>query len=159
MHQNLLLSAIVFSKEFRFKKIVGVECSTTFLYITKLVRDMRWTLVLLGLLLLTGCVSQTPIDPNAPLKEFELVVKQFAFEPAVVTVEKGDHVKLYITNADVTHGISIPAFHVSTRLDPKKVNVVEFSADKVGMFEFRCNVFCGSGHGKMLGAIEVVEAK
>ncbi|HSU72986.1 MAG TPA: cytochrome c oxidase subunit II, partial [Candidatus Binatia bacterium] len=60
-----------------------------------------------------------------------------------------------VTSVDVTHGISIPAFHVNAQLQPGKATTVAFDATETGMFEFRCSVICGSGHRDMLGAVEV----
>jgi len=110
--------------------------------------------------LLAGCAAQTvPEAPaaDAPVREVAIVAKQFAFEPAVVTVNKGELVRLNIESVDVTHGISIRQLGIAARLDAGKTTAVEFLADEAGFFEFRCNVFCGSGHSDMLGAIEVLE--
>ena len=123
---------------------------------------MKWILAFgVLLIVLAGCSDRgTPADPivaTGPVKEFEMKAMQFFFVPAVVTVNKGDFVRLTIVSNDVTHGMSIPAFGVNARLSPGKTETVEFVADKVGMFPFRCSVFCGSGHSGMLGAVEVLE--
>jgi cytochrome c oxidase subunit 2 len=122
---------------------------------------MRWVIPVAVLaLFLTGCASSAaPSEPfvQGPLKEFDMTAKQFAFEPALITVNKGDHVKLHITSADVMHGISIPEFHVNAPLQLGHTSIVEFDATKVGLFQFRCSVFCGDGHSDMIGAVQVKE--
>lgn len=89
------------------------------------------------------------------VKTFTMTVKQFAFVPSSITVNKGDHVKLVITNVDVDHGIGIPAFNVDQDLPPGQTTTVEFDADTAGTFPFFCSVFCGSGHRDMRGQIVV----
>lgn len=118
---------------------------------------MRWLVFVLLALFSVACTPEASYTPTGRTREVEMVAKQFAYEPAVVTVAKGDHVRLIITSADVTHGISLPTFGVSGKLAPGEVTTLEFDASKAGMFEFRCNVFCGSGHSDMIGAIEVTE--
>jgi cytochrome c oxidase subunit 2 len=115
---------------------------------------MKWLIPILILLLL-GCTAAPTFTPNGNTKEFELTAHDFAFEPALISVDAGDHVVLHITSADSEHGISIPGFDVSAKLPENQVTTVEFDATKQGLFEFRCNVFCGSGHDAMAGAIEV----
>jgi cytochrome c oxidase subunit 2 len=34
---------------------------------------------------------------------------------------------------------------------------VRFTPDKVGRFNFHCDLFCGSGHEDMMGTLIVVE--
>ena len=111
--------------------------------------------LLLGMLLVSGCISQndsqssTPdqIEPTGEVKVFEMTARQFSFEPGTITVEKGDTVKLTITSIDVTHGFALPDFGIYENLEPGKMVNVEFVADKEGTFNFFCSVPCGSGHG------------
>ncbi|MBI4144785.1 cupredoxin domain-containing protein [Candidatus Woesearchaeota archaeon] len=119
---------------------------------------MRWLFALGLFAFLVGCASPAPlVSQTGKTKQFEIVAKQFSFEPALVTVDKGDLVELYITSADVTHGIRIPAFRAGGTLRPGVTTKVAFVPDKIGMFEFRCNSYCGTGHAEMIGAVEVVE--
>ena len=115
---------------------------------------MKWTIPIL-IILLVGCTAAPAATSTGKTKEFEMVAHNFAFEPALITVDAGDHVILHITGADTVHGISIPGLGVKATLPVDEVTDVAFDATKKGMFEFRCNVFCGSGHESMTGAIEV----
>ena len=91
------------------------------------------------------------------VREFTITAKQWEFQPATITVKKGDHVKLTITTTDVTHGFSLPDFNVNSQISPGSPTVVEFDADKTGTFTFACSVFCGSGHGGMHGTLVVTD--
>ncbi|MBI4451758.1 cupredoxin domain-containing protein [Candidatus Woesearchaeota archaeon] len=98
---------------------------------------------------------QTSIPPSTAVKEFTVTARQFEFDPATITVSRGDDVRLKITSQDVTHGFSISEYGVNERLDPHKEVVVEFTADKQGEFSFFCSIPCGSGHGGMNGKLIV----
>ena len=93
--------------------------------------------------------------PVAVTKSFTVTAKQWSFDPATITVKKGDKVKLTVKSVDVSHGFSLSAFGVNQTLEPNKEVAVEFVADKTGSFPFVCSVFCGSGHGGMKGTLIV----
>ena len=122
-------------------------------------------LVLLGSLLLISCAKQNSKDfigqdnpvQSGDIKEFKITAKQFAFEPGVIEVNKGDRVRLIVKSLDVPHGIGIPEYGINERLDPGKSVTIEFIADKQGTFTTYCTVFCGSGHSNMKGKIIVKE--
>ncbi len=97
--------------------------------------------------------SSDPITSQGPVKEFTMVAKQWAFEPDTITVKKGDHVKLTISDIDVAHGFGLPDFNVDVFLTPGTKTIVEFDADKVGTFTFFCSVRCGRGHRDMKGQL------
>ena len=92
---------------------------------------------------------------NSNIVEIDMTAKKFEFSPAVITVNKGDKVKIKITSTDVNHGIAIPDYGISQKVDVGKTEIVEFTADKSGEFTFFCNVFCGSGHKEMKGKLIV----
>lgn len=95
------------------------------------------------------------VVPSAEVKEFRLTAKQFAFEPGIIEVNKGDKVRLIVTSIDVPHGFSIPEYGINERLEPNKQVTIEFVADKEGTFTFFCSVVCGSGHSGMKGKLIV----
>ena len=88
-------------------------------------------------------------------KQFDVVAKQFSFEPNKIEVNQGDVVILKIKSVDVDHGIAIPDFGVSKTLQSGKEETIQFTADKKGTFTFFCNVLCGSGHESMTGTLVV----
>ncbi|MBI1936033.1 cupredoxin domain-containing protein [Candidatus Woesearchaeota archaeon] len=89
------------------------------------------------------------------VKEFEIIAKQFQFNPATIEVNKGDKVRLIVTSIDVPHGFSITEYGINERLDPGKPVTIEFTADKQGTFTAFCSVLCGSGHLGMKGELIV----
>lgn len=105
----------------------------------------------------SGSQSPVPGSGSPEVVEIQMTVKNFEFNPATVTVKKGQRVRLLITVIEGTHGIAIPDMGVSQTLDNGKVNVVEFVPGKAGTFRMFCNVFCGAGHTTMDGQIIVTE--
>ncbi len=87
----------------------------------------------------------------------KMTAKKYDFDPATVTVTRGQPVRIEATAIDHDHGIEIKEFGVKQRLEKGKMTVIEFTPDKVGEFTFHCSVFCGMGHRGMKGKLVVVE--
>lgn len=92
---------------------------------------------------------------NMNVREIAMTAKQWEFIPSNITVNKGDKVRLIITNTDVAHGFSLSQFNVRQRLEAGKTTTVEFTADTSGTFTFFCSVLCGIGHTDMKGTLIV----
>ena len=115
------------------------------------------------LVFLTACSSGNNADGNVvkeipsvgEIKEFDMVAKQWEFDPETITVNDGDTVKLHIKSIDVDHGIAIHEFEVNEYISAGETIDIEFVADKTGEFIFYCNVFCGADHKQMKGTLIV----
>jgi cytochrome c oxidase subunit 2 len=86
-----------------------------------------------------------------------VTAKKFAFEPSEITLRKGVPVVLEITSLDREHGFKVPALGIRADIEAGATTRVRVVPDRVGRFEFRCDIFCGSGHEEMAGDIVVVE--
>jgi cytochrome c oxidase subunit 2 len=95
------------------------------------------------------------VESANDVKEFDIIARQWEFEPAVIIVNKGDKVKLNIRSIDVAHGIAIPEFNVDVKFQAGEEASTEFTADKVGEFSLICNVYCGREHSSMRGTLIV----
>lgn len=113
--------------------------------------------VSLGIFLIFGSSSTTgsSVIPTVGVKEFTIIAKNWEFDPATITVNQGDTVKLHVKSIDVAHGFRLSSFNINERLEPGKTADIEFVADKTGTFTFACSVFCGSGHSRMVGQLIV----
>lgn len=89
------------------------------------------------------------------VKEFSIIAKQWKFDPATITVNQGDKVRLSITSIDVAYGIAIPDYRINEYLTPGQTVNIEFTADRKGTFIFSCSVSCGVGHTGMRGKLIV----
>ena len=105
------------------------------------------------LLLVFVCTSSaTPASPH----RVEVTAKRFAFEPAEITLKKGEPVDLVLTSEDVAHGVRIRELHLDLHAGKGKSAEMTFTPSITGTFVGHCSVFCGSGHGQMTLTIHVV---
>lgn len=120
-----------------------------------------WGLIFGALLALSGCSGQTDGKPSQAagrVVELKVTARQFAYEPAQITVRRGDTLRLTLTSSDVTHGFAIREYNVIQQVLPGRNVTVEFRADQAGQFQIFCTVFCGAGHGAHKGLLTVEEA-
>jgi len=75
------------------------------------------------------------------VKEFFIFGKNFSFEPAMITVKKGDKVKIIFENTSGFHDFVIDEFGIATKqTNSPTTEILEFTADKTGSFEYYCSV-------------------
>jgi cytochrome c oxidase subunit II len=86
-----------------------------------------------------------------------MTAQKFEYTPSQITLKKGVPVVLEITAIDRDHGFKVPELGVRADLKSGQVTRVRIVPDRTGTFEFRCDVFCGSGHEDMSGEIVVVD--
>lgn len=81
-------------------------------------------------------------------------VRQWEWDPKVITAKEGELVRLIMHNADVRHSFVIPELEVNVDI-PEDGAVVEFQAKRKGSFSFLCGVYCGEGHAEMSGTVVI----
>ena len=111
------------------------------------------------LLFLIGILSTGSVARNASPdpERIAVVAKRYAFEPAEITVRRGQPVTLELTSADVTHGLAVKELDIKTEIKKGKTTEVTFTPETVGIFAGKCSHFCGMGHGSMKLRIHVIE--
>jgi len=87
----------------------------------------------------------------------KIVAKKFDYTPNVIHLKKNVPVVLEFTSEDVVMGFYVPDLKLRTDIIPGMVTRLRIVPDKVGRFVFVCDIFCGSGHEDMTGAIVVSE--
>lgn len=84
------------------------------------------------------------------------------FTPNTIEVNQGDKVTIYITNIeqsrDESHGFAIDEYNINVVTEPGATKIVEFIAEKKGVFPFYCTVFCSALHEEMQGNLLVRRA-
>ena len=113
------------------------------------------TLRAIGTALLVICMATTVAKPASP-RRVEVSAKRFAFEPAEITLKKGEAVDLVLTSSDVPHGVRIRELNLDLRAGKGKTADATLTPTATGTFVGHCSVFCGSGHGQMTLTIHVV---
>ena len=102
----------------------------------------------------TGLVSEEETT-IAEVREFTISGQNFSFTPSSITVKKGDKVKITFKSIDGFHDFKIDEYGIATQqLKSPAEEVLEFTADKVGNFEYYCSVGSNRAMG-MWGTFEV----
>jgi len=118
-------------------------------------------LLALGVLVVLAlrALAQEPATPSAAgdVREIQMTAKKYEFNPNLITVKKGERVRLVITALDRDHGFKLEAFGINQKIKKGDPVTIEFTADKAGTFKFQCSEFCGFGHGRMKGKLVVEE--
>lgn len=111
------------------------------------------------ILFFIGIVATGAVGRNAKLgpERIAVVAKRYSFEPAEITVHRGQPVTLELTSADVTHGLAVKELDIKTEIKKGKTSEVTFTPETVGTFRGKCSHFCGMGHGSMKLQIHVIE--
>jgi len=94
---------------------------------------------------------------SAAVRKIEMTAKKYEYSPAKLELVRGEEVELTIRSLDKTHGFDCPGLELEGTITPKKPLVLHFTHAKAGTFPFKCNHWCGFGHGHMKGEIVVAE--
>jgi len=87
----------------------------------------------------------------------KVVARKFVFIPNEIAVRQGEAVVLEFGAPEVVMGFYAPALGLRALLVPGETARVAWRPERVGRFDFLCDVFCGDGHEGMSGHL-VVEA-
>lgn len=104
-------------------------------------------------------------------KTFDIRARQYAYDPPVINVHRGDSVCIRLSSLDVVHGFYLEGYGIDAEIFPMKPLIrlrdpsqqdgfrdaekIAFRADKVGKFRYRCSHTCGYLHPFMQGELVV----
>jgi len=111
-------------------------------------------LLFVGLALI-ALLLPVPASAGPVTHEITMVADQFAFDPPVLRVNRGDRLLLTLQAADVVHGFYLDGYGIEARVEPGISQQVEFVADRAGKYRYRCSVSCGTLHPFMIGELVV----
>jgi nitrite reductase (NO-forming) len=96
------------------------------------------------------------VQPEGPVKEFDVSASEYGFSPATIVVNTGDTVKINFTNNGTTlHDFVIEDLNLSTKaIGPGKSDSITFTAGDSGISAFYCSISGHRGLG-MQGTLEV----
>jgi len=94
---------------------------------------------------------------EAPVKKVKMHARNWDWTPNEIRVKKGTRVVIDFFSEDASHAFELKAYKVKVNLPQDKRGQVEFVADKVGTFKWRCSRPCGNGCAKMTGKLIVME--
>ena len=122
---------------------------------------LKWLVLLavvlfVGAAVVLGAANILSASAAAPaVREYTIKATQFAYEPNIIQVNRGDRVIFHVESVDVSHGLYLDGYDVNVHVPPGKPETVEFVADKVGTYRFRCSTTCGPMHPFMIGELKV----
>lgn len=114
------------------------------------------TIAVFGFAVSSLALSGFAPAPDGP-RRIEVTAKRFEYNPAEITLKKGEPVVLVLTTQDVAHGLKFRELNLNTKLEKGKTSELSFTPTTVGDFVGHCSVFCGSGHGSMTLTLHVRE--
>lgn len=122
-------------------------------------RSLKVSLAAVALGFFLPLLQLVPQGTSAPsaveAREVQVTAKKYKFDPELITVKKGEYVRLIITALDRDHGFKLEAFGVNQKLKKGAPTTIEFTVDKAGTFLFQYSQFCGPGHRRMKGRLVV----
>ena len=114
-------------------------------------------MILLVAVLTVTLSSTSMVWAQAAPRTIDITVKRFSFDPSEITVKKGQPVVLVLKSADVAHGLRIRELNVNIKVKAGGTTQLQFTPEKTGDFIGHCSVFCGSGHGRLILKVYVVD--
>jgi cytochrome c oxidase subunit 2 len=121
----------------------------------------QWTLrvAVSGLALVAGLLTVTSPPARAQDEPRVIVItaKRFEFSPNLITLARGETVKLQIKSEDVTHGLFLRPLGIDAEIVPGRVTELTVTPETAGTYRAICDHFCGAGHGGMKMTIVVGE--
>ncbi|MBU0558140.1 MAG: hypothetical protein KKD86_19050 [Bacteroidetes bacterium] len=130
--------------------------------------------ILLILIIIIGSVTGVLIgwsSPDPVSRNILIKARQYAYDPPVIKVNKGDTLHIKLTSLDVVHGFFVEGYDIDARIfsHQKKFNMRHPSegekwteveelvliTDKTGKFRYRCSNTCGTMHPFMQGELIV----
>jgi cytochrome c2/plastocyanin len=104
---------------------------------------------------LAGGVLWAKLPLKDSEKVFRVTARQFAYDPPILRVSKGDRVTITAESRDVLHGFYIDGYNIDQTLRPGTPVQFTFVANKEGKFGLRCSQTCGVLHPFMIGTLIV----
>jgi plastocyanin len=98
----------------------------------------------------SGDIKEEIKEVIGSVKEFTVVGTPFKFTPAEIRVKRGDKVKIIFKNDQGMHDFVIDELSVKTKvLQAGQSEVIEFTPNQAGTFEFYCSV----GNHRQMGMV------
>ncbi|MGL1893483.1 MAG: cupredoxin domain-containing protein [Spirochaetaceae bacterium] len=95
-------------------------------------------------------------EENDEFSEIVIEMKNWSFSMDKIILDKDKNYRLTFITKIGHHGVAIPKLKMSSKnLTVGESISFDFKGILQGSYEFNCNIFCGSGHKKMKGVIQI----
>lgn len=114
---------------------------------------------LMGVFLIMGIIGMAKLSaPRVQHVDMRgMVAEQGGWSIANIRVGLGDLVQFHLTSGDMLHGFAIGQMDVpAVDVSPGKTSDLSVRFDRPGKYVFYCTRWCGLGHWRMRGSIEVL---
>jgi len=102
-----------------------------------------------------AAVSATAGAPQRDEGVVRVVASQRGFRPGVLSLRKGEAVRLVLSTADAEHCFAVDAFRVEKRILPGRTVTLDLTPDRAGTFPFYCCL--EPDNGALQGRVVVAE--
>lgn len=103
-----------------------------------------------------GREKRIPVVEPPPGSHVYLLGRMWQWYP-IIRLEKGVEYTLHLSSADVNHGFGLFPLNINFQVVPGYDYALKITPSESGDFRIICNEFCGIGHHRMVGKIEVVD--
>jgi cytochrome c oxidase subunit II len=111
----------------------------------------------IALVLLAAVLTPNSGTTESAPRRIEIHARRFSFQPAEITLKRGETVTLILTSDDVPHSLLIEGLQLNSTMTKGHISEVTITPTTVGDFKGRCGRFCGAGHGSMTFVAHVVD--
>lgn len=85
--------------------------------------------------------SSASTSTQGAVKEFTVTGTNYRYDPNILTVNKGDTVKITFKDSDGHHNLVVDGYNQNTNtINSGDSDTIQFVADKTGEFEYYCSV-------------------
>lgn len=113
-------------------------------------------LLLAALGLIAGSSLRSVVAAAPEPKTIQISARRFSYDPAEVTLKKGEPVTLIVRSEDVAHGLRAREIGIDLKAGKGQTAQATITPDQTGDFIAHCSTFCGAGHGSMTVTFHVV---
>jgi len=118
-------------------------------------RRVRLSISGIAVLALAALCCVPSVGADSAVRTITVHAMRYEFDPAEITVRKGQTVQLIFTADDIAHGISIPGLGVEADLPKHKSESLMIKPAAAGDFEGECSRYCGTRHSDMTFLVHV----
>ena len=101
--------------------------------------------------------SRSPAAPQQAGPTVEVRVSRAGFQPASLTIRKGETTHVVLTSAEGEHCFAIDELRVEKRIVPGRPTRFDLAADRVGTYAFYCCLESGPAAERERGQLTVAE--
>nr|NNM91103.1 hypothetical protein [Bacilli bacterium] len=128
----------------------------------RLRKKALWSLFLFAWLL-SGCAlgqiatSTNQVVSHGSVQVVSVIAKNYSWTLSRRKFVFGEPIRFVVKSIQGVHGFSILGTNISNAVSQGEPSVtVDFTPKQKGVYTIKCNVYCGSGHDKMVTTFTVV---